>query len=103
MIPAVVCSALFLVSYVIYHSYQGDTKFLGTGWIRPTYFFILISHIILSVVVVPMILSTLFFSATRRFQAHRKIARWTYPIWLYVSITGVTVYLFLRWLNPPPA
>lgn len=100
MVLATLCSALFLVSYITYHSFQGDTRFAGTGWIRPLYFFILITHIVLSVVVVPMILSTLFFSATRRWGAHRRIARWTYPVWLYVSVTGVLVYLFLRWLNP---
>jgi len=100
MIGATACSGLFLVSYIIYHSYQGDTKFLGTGIIRPVYFFILITHIVLSVVVVPMILSTLFFSATRRWKSHQRMARWTYPVWLYVSVTGVLVYLFLRWLNP---
>jgi putative membrane protein len=103
MVLATACSALFLVSYIIYHSQQGDSRFLGTGWIRPVYFFILITHIVLSVVVVPMILSTLFFSLTRRWEAHRRTARWTYPIWLYVSVTGVLVYLFLRWLNPASA
>jgi putative membrane protein len=100
MILATVCSALFLASYITYHSLQGDTKFLGVGGMRAVYFFILISHILLSIAVVPMILSTLFFSITRRWEAHRKIARWTYPVWLYVSVTGVLVYLFLRWLNP---
>jgi putative membrane protein len=100
MILATICSALFLTSYITYHSLQGDTKFLGVGWIRPVYFFILISHILLSIAVVPLILSTLLFSITRRWAAHRKIARWTYPIWLYVSVTGVLVYLFLRWINP---
>jgi putative membrane protein len=100
MILATFCSALFLISYIIYHSYQGDTKFLATGWIRPAYFFILISHILLSMLVVPMVLATLFFSLKQRWEAHRKIARWTYPVWLYVSVTGVLVYLFLRWVNP---
>jgi len=100
MIGGTIASALFLVCYIIYHSVQGDTKFQGVGPIRMVYFFILISHILLSVAVVPMILSTLFFAITKRFEAHRKIARWTYPIWLYVSVTGVLVFALLRLYNP---
>jgi len=100
MIAATATSALFLVSYIVYHSFHGDTKFLGQGAIRPIYFFILISHILLSMAVVPMILSTLFFAITKRFQQHRKIAKWTYPVWLYVSVTGVLVYLLLRFASP---
>ena len=103
MVCAMVASALFLVGYVIYHSLHGDTRFLTEGWIRPLYFFILITHIVLSVAVVPLILTTVYFAATRRWAAHRAIARWTYPIWLYVSITGILVFLFLRFWNVPTA
>ncbi|MCG8459997.1 MAG: DUF420 domain-containing protein [Holophagales bacterium] len=95
MLSAVVFSALFLVSYLVYHHYHGDTPFPGQGWIRPTYFAILISHIVLSVVMLPMILSTLFFAGTGRFAKHRRIARWTLPIWLYVSVTGVAIFFLL--------
>lgn len=89
-------SALFLVSYVIHHAYAGDTRFTGEGWIRPVYFFVLISHILLSMAVVPMILTTVFFALTGRWPRHRRIARITFPVWLYVSVTGVAVFLFLR-------
>lgn len=96
MIGAFVCSTLFLLCYVYYHSQQGDTKFLGEGFIRPVYFFILISHIALSAVMVPMILSTMFFGMTNRRKSHRAIAKWTYPVWLYVSVTGVAIFFLLR-------
>jgi putative membrane protein len=89
-------SALFLVSYILHHAYVGDTRFAGEGGIRVLYFFILISHILLSMIVVPMILTTLFFALTGRWRRHRKIARVTFPVWLYVSITGIAVFLFLR-------
>ena len=96
MLTGVAFSALFLVSYLLYHHYQGDTPFPGQGWVRPLYFGILISHILLSVVMLPMILSTLFFAWRKRFASHQKIARWTLPIWLYVSITGVVIFFFLQ-------
>lgn len=89
-------SALFLGSYILHHAYAGDTRFAGEGWIRSVYFFILISHILLSMVVVPMILTTLFFALTGRWPTHRKIARFTFPVWLYVSVTGIAIFLFLR-------
>lgn len=101
MITATVASALFLGGYLWYHAVEGDTRFLTQGLIRPIYFFILISHIILSVAVVPLILLTLFFAISRRFNAHKALAAWTFPIWLYVSVTGVIVYFFLRWFNTP--
>ena len=100
MIVATFASAAFLVGYLTHHAIHGDTPFTGTGFIRPVYFAILISHIILSGVALPMILNTLSFAALKRFDAHRRIARWTYPIWLYVSITGVTIWFFLRVLYP---
>ncbi len=96
MLSAFISSALFLVSYVIYHTFVGDTKFMGEGLIRYVYFFILITHIVLSVFVVPLVLSTFFFALSGRFVQHRKIARWTFPIWLYVSVTGVLVFFFLK-------
>jgi putative membrane protein len=96
MLTATVSSALFLVSYITYHFYRGDTRFPGHGLIRPVYFFILITHIGLSMVALPLILATLWYSLRGRFQFHRRIARWTFPIWLYVSVTGVVVYFMLR-------
>lgn len=99
MLMATVTSAFFLISYITYHHFHGDSKFLGTGIIRPIYFFVLITHVILSVVQVPLILITLYLGLMRKFQRHRKFARVTYPIWLYVSVTGVLVFVFLNWFN----
>lgn len=96
MILATTSSALFLLCYLLYHYFHGDTKFPGQGWIRPVYFFILITHIITSIAVVPLIFTTLFFAASKRFQNHKAVARWTYPVWLYVSVTGILVYLILK-------
>ena len=100
MMTAVFVSVLFLVSYVTYHFDQGDTKFMGTGLLRISYFFILITHIILSIVNLPLVLLTLWFALTEKHEKHKKFARITFPIWLYVSATGVLVYLFLKFLNP---
>jgi putative membrane protein len=99
MLLAFLASSLFLIGYIIHHTLHGDTRFLTTGWLRPTYFFILITHVVLSIVVLPMVLTTFFFAAAKRWSAHRTLAQWTYPVWLYVSITGVIVYIFLRHLN----
>lgn len=96
MLSAVGVSGLFLVSYVVYHHFQGDTRFLGEGLVRPIYFFILASHILLSMVALPLVLTTLFFAATRRFSRHRRLARFTFPVWLYVSVTGVAVFFLLK-------
>ncbi len=96
MITACCISALFLLSYVYYHSIHGDTLFLGVGWIRPVYFFILITHIVLSVFMLPLILSSLFFGLTDRRQSHRKVVKFTFPVWMYVSITGVLIFFFLK-------
>ena len=95
MLSALTFSFLFLVSYLIYHTFHGDTFYEGEGLMRIFYFFILISHIILSAVVLPMILTTVYFAATGNFTRHPKIARVTLPLWLYVSVTGVIVYLIL--------
>jgi len=96
MLTAFVASATFLVCYIYYHSLQGDTKFLGEGWIRPVYFFILISHIVLSMIVFPMILSSIYFGLGDRRKTHRRIASITFPVWLYVSVTGVVIFFMLR-------
>lgn len=100
MLSAFVASACFLVSYIVYHSFHGDTKFLAEGLVRPMYFTMLISHIVLSVVALPLIFTTFYFSLTGRFQLHKKIARITFPIWLYVSVTGVLIVAFLKLFNP---
>ena len=96
MLSAAAFSTLFLISYVTYHFYHGDTRFPGHGWIRPIYLGVLISHILLSMVALPLILGTLWFSLRGEFRIHRKIARWTFPLWLYVSVTGVVVYALLK-------
>jgi putative membrane protein len=93
---AFVFSALFLVCYILYHSVHGDSHFTGQGMIRGVYFFILISHIILSMAALPMVLATFFFALDGQWARHRKLARLTFPIWLYVSITGVLVFAFLK-------
>ena len=96
MITAFVTSSLFLISYLVYHHYAGDTPFPGQGWIRPVYFTILISHILLSAFVVPLVLTSYYFAFSGRFKTHRKVSRWTFPIWLYVSVTGVVIYFLLN-------
>jgi putative membrane protein len=95
MISAVATSSLFLASYLYYHAHVGSVRFPGQGWVRPVYFALLISHTLLAATVVPLVLLTLAAALRGRFQQHRRIARWTYPIWLYVSITGVVVYIML--------
>jgi putative membrane protein len=96
MLTALVFSALFLASYVVYHHYHGDTRFGGLGLVRPIYFFVLVSHVLLSMVALPLVLATLFFAGTRRFERHRRLARVTFPVWLYVSVTGVLVFFLLE-------
>ena len=101
MLSAVVTSMLFLISYIVSHHYHGDTKFLTHGIIRPIYFFILISHIALSVIQVPLILLTLYRAHRGDYINHKKVARITFPVWLYVSITGVLIFIFLKVFNTP--
>lgn len=96
MLAAFGFSTLFLISYILHHHLHGDSSFNGTGAIRYVYFFILITHVLLSILALPLILTTLFMSLTNRFKLHKRIARFTFPIWLYVSITGVVVFLFLK-------
>lgn len=97
MIAAVVTSSLFLASYLYYHAHVhvGSVHFTGQGWWRPVYFTILTSHTLLAAAVPPLAIITLSRGLRSRFDRHRSIARWTYPIWLYVSVTGVLVYLML--------
>ena len=95
MLTAIGVSALFLASYLVYHWEVGSIKFQGEGIIRIVYFSILISHTILAVVIVPMVLRTVYLALKGQFSKHRKIAKITFPIWVYVSATGVIVYLML--------
>jgi putative membrane protein len=101
MLAALVTSGLFLLSYLIYHYNVGSVKFTGSGWVRGVYFTILISHTILAAAVPPLAIVTLVRALRKSFDRHRAIARWTLPIWLYVSFTGVIVYLMLYQLYPP--
>jgi len=95
MIAAVVASALFLACYVYFHAHVGNIRFLGQGVWRPIYFAILIPHVTLAIVIVPMVIITLVRGLRARYDRHRAIARWTWPLWMYVSITGVIVYFML--------
>ena len=101
-VSAVGTSTLFLISYLTYHYFHGATRFAGQGIARPIYFTILISHTILAVVIVPLVLITLYRALRADFVRHRRVARWTLPIWLYVSVTGVIVYLMLYRIYPTP-
>ena len=106
MLAALYTSVAFLFTYVLYHSLlayylgQGPTRFRGEGIVRPFYFAILFSHTILAIGIVPFILITLRRGLRRQDEKHRRIARWTLPLWLYVSVTGVIVYLMLYWIYP---
>ena len=95
MVAALIVSVAFLTSYVIYHYHAGSVSFTGQGWIRPVYFIILITHVILAIVILPMVLRTAYLGFTARFDKHVPIARKTFPLWMYVSVTGVIVYLML--------
>ena len=98
MLTAAATSSLFLISYLYYHFHVGSVRFQGTGWSRPVYFTILISHVVLAAAIVPLVIVTLTRALSDRFDKHRAIARWTFPLWLYVSVTGVLVYFMLyRW------
>ena len=96
MVSAFCASSLFLVGYLVYHYVHGDTKFLGQGPIRVVYFSVLISHVLLSIAIVPMALASFYFALQERFKTHAKVARILYPIWLYVSVTGVAIFFLLR-------
>jgi putative membrane protein len=100
MVSAVVVSAVFLASYLTYHALHGSTKFTHSGTVRYVYFVILITHVILAAVNLPMVIITFNRAIKGRFEEHRRIARWTWPIWMYVSVTGVVVYLMLYQIYP---
>lgn len=95
MIGALALSTAFLASYLVYHYHVGSRPFTGQGAIRAVYFAVLITHVILAIVIVPMVLVTVSRALAARFDAHRRIARWTWPLWMYVSVTGVIVYVML--------
>jgi uncharacterized membrane protein YozB (DUF420 family) len=99
MLSALFLSALFLTSYLIYHSAAGSTAFSGPRWVVPIYYAVLISHIVLAMVVVPLVLATLYWAWRGTFGQHRRLARWSLPVWIYVSASGVAVYLLLYGLN----
>jgi uncharacterized membrane protein YozB (DUF420 family) len=101
MLSAAAVSALFLVSYLTYHARVGSVRFTAQGLPRVLYFTVLISHTLLAVATLPLVLRTLYLGLKRRDDRHRRIARWTLPIWLYVSVTGVVVYVMLYQLYPP--
>jgi len=92
MLSAFACSTVFLISYLTYHFQVGSVPFKGQGWVRTVYFAILLTHTILAATVVPLVIITLVRALKQRFPAHRRIARWTFPIWLYVSVSGVAFY-----------
>lgn len=106
MIAAFATSTIFLACYLTYHTYvayvlhQGPTRFLNPSWFRPIYLIILLTHTVLAVVVVPLVFMTLNRARKQNFEAHRKIARWTWPIWMYVSVTGVLIYFLLYQIFP---
>jgi len=102
MVAALVTSTLFLVSYLIYHFNAGRTVFLKPEWFRPIYLAILLTHTVLAVVIVPLVLITFWRAVKSDFERHRRIARWTWPIWMYVSVTGVLIYLLLYQIYPQP-
>lgn len=101
MVSALSVSILFLVSYVVYHYNYGSVRFTGQGLVRTVYLAILLTHVVLAIVIVPLVVLTVRRALRRDFIRHRRIARWTYPLWLYVSVSGVAVYLLLYQLYPP--
>lgn len=102
MVIAFLVSTLFLTSYLYYHAQHGATPFPGRGWVRAVYFAVLIPHVILAAVILPLALVTLFRAWKGQFGRHKRLARWTFPLWLFVSVTGVVVYWMLYHLSPAP-
>jgi uncharacterized membrane protein YozB (DUF420 family) len=100
LLAALFTSTVFLASYLTYHYFHGSTRFTGTGLVRPVYFTILLTHTVLAALIVPFIGVTLYRAARGDYTRHRRIARWTFPMWLYVSVTGVIVYLMLYQIYP---
>lgn len=102
MLSAFVTSTLFLISYLVYHYQALHTAFAGPEWLAPPYYAMLVTHIVLAVALVPMVLTTLFWASRDDFARHMRIARWTLPVWLYVSVTGVLIYVILYVIFPAP-
>lgn len=100
MVGAVITSTVFLACYLFYHYFAGRTSFRNPEWFRPIYLVILLTHTVLAVVIVPMVLTAIFMAIRQRWEAHKRIARWTWPIWMYVSVTGVVIYLLLYQIFP---
>lgn len=100
MIAALVSSAVFLTCYLIYHAHAGRTVFKDPAWFRPIYLSLLLTHTALAIVILPMVIITASRALRARFEAHRRIARWTWPLWMYVSVTGVVIYLLLYQIFP---
>jgi putative membrane protein len=95
MVSAFLTSTIFLISYLTYHAHVGSVRFNHFGWIRPVYFSVLFTHTILAALIVPLVLVTLSRALQEKFERHKKIARWTLPLWFYVSVTGVVIYWML--------
>jgi putative membrane protein len=102
MTAALGASVLFLVGYLVYHAAAVEQRFQGQGPVRPLYFFILITHVVRAPICLLMVLTSLWLSLSGRLAAHRRVSRWTLPIWLYVSVTGVAIFFFLKIFNSPP-
>jgi putative membrane protein len=100
MIGALICSTLFLTFYLIYHYNAGRTVFKDPAWFRPIYLTLLLTHTVLAVVIVPMVIITVSRALKRNYELHKRIARWTWPLWMYVSVTGVVIYLLLYQIFP---
>ena len=100
MISALVMSTLFLGCYLTYHFFGGLTKFTTPGWPAYVYFFILCTHVPLAMAILPFIFAAVYFAAREKFETHKKITRWLWPVWMYVSVTGVIIYVMLYWLFP---
>jgi uncharacterized membrane protein YozB (DUF420 family) len=101
MVAALLVSGVFLFSYLTYHNLVGYAPFNGQGWIRPLYFTLLGSHIVLAAIIVPLVVLTVWFAARGNFKTHPRIARWTLPTWLYVSVSGVVIYILGFHIYPP--
>jgi putative membrane protein len=100
MIGAVITSSIFLTCYLIYHHFAGRTTFQNPQWFRPIYLLILVTHTVLAVAIVPMVITTVLLAVRQRWESHKRTARWTWPIWMYVSVTGVIIYLLLYQIFP---
>ena len=100
MVSALITSTLFLACYLYYHYFAGRTTFQNPQWFRPIYLVILLTHTVLAMVIVPMVLVTVIQAIRQRWESHKKIARWTWPIWMYVSVTGVLIYFLLYQIFP---